>query len=90
MIILIHVILALTSIILASITFFRPSMQKLMVSYGLILGTLATGIFLLVAVPSHLLQSCIMGVSYLAVVTTATIVAHTKLASLKLARVEQN
>lgn len=90
MIILIHVILALTSIILASITFFRPSMQKLMVSYGLILGTLATGIFLLVTVPSHLLQSCIMGVSYLAVVTTATIVAHTKLASLKLARVEQN
>ena len=90
MIILIHVILALTSIILASLTFFRPSMQKLMVSYGLILGTLATGIFLLVTVPSHLLQSCIMGVSYLAVVTTATIVAHTKLASLKLARVEQN
>lgn len=90
MIILIHVILALTSIVLASVTFFRPSMKKLMVSYGLILGTLATGTFLLVSVPSHLVQSCIMGVTYLAIVTTATVVAHTKLASLKLASVKQN
>jgi len=88
MIILIHVIFAITSIITASFTFFNPTIKKLIVSYGLILGTVGTGTYLLVTVPSHILESCIMGISYLTVVTIATIAAHVRLHAKQLATQE--
>jgi len=79
MIILIHVIIALMSIAIASFTFFKPTLQRLIVSYGFILGTVGTGTYLLIAFPSHILQSCLMGLAYLTVVTMATIAAHVRL-----------
>ena len=39
MIILIHVTIAFTSLIIASFAFFRPTIKKLIVSYGFILAT---------------------------------------------------
>ena len=85
MIILIHVIIAFTSIILASFAFFKPTMKKLFVSYGFILATVATGTYLLVTVPSHILQSCLSGLTYLTIVTIATIAAHVRLRRYELA-----
>ena len=85
MIILIHVSIALMSIALASFTFFRPTMRRLIVSYGFILGTIATGSYLLIAFPSHILQSCVMGLAYLTIVTMATIFAHVRLHNRQLA-----
>jgi hypothetical protein len=79
MIILIHVIIALTSIIIASIGFFKPSLKKLVVSYGFILATIASGTYLLVTIPSHILQSCLTGLVYLTVVSVATIATHFRL-----------
>ncbi len=79
MIILIHVIIALTSIIIASIGFFNPSVKKLIVSYGFILATIASGTYLLVTIPSHILQSCLTGLFYLTVVSVATIATHFRL-----------
>lgn len=79
MIILIHVIIALTSIVIASFAFFKPTMKKLITSYGLILATIATGTYLLIAVPSHILQSCMMGLMYLMVVSAATVATHIRL-----------
>lgn len=90
MVILIHVIIALTSIVIASVAFFRPSIKKLMVSYGFILGTIASGTYLLVTVPSHILESCLMGLSYLVVVTSATIAAHVRLHQRQLVRIKAN
>ena len=43
MIILIHVIIAFTSLVIASFSFFKPTIQKLIVSYGFILATVGTG-----------------------------------------------
>lgn len=88
MIILLHVIIALTSIVIASFTFLKPTLKKLIVSYGFILGTVATGTYLLISVPSHILQSCMMGLAYLTIVTLATIAAHVRLHSYQLARQE--
>lgn len=88
MIILIHVIIAIASIVIASFTFFRPAIKRLIVSYGFILGTVATGTYLLVAYPSHILESCLMGLSYLTVVTIATIAAHVRLHNQQLATQE--
>jgi len=79
MIILIHVIIALASIAIASFTFFQPTIKRLIVSYGFILGTVGTGTYLLIAYPSHILQSCLMGLAYLTIVTIATITAHVRL-----------
>jgi hypothetical protein len=79
MVILIHVIIALTSIVIASFAFFNPTIKKLIVSYGFILGTVASGTYLLVTVPSHILQSCLSGLTYLTIVTIATIAAHVRL-----------
>ena len=90
MIILIHVIIALTSIAIASFTFFQPTLKRLITSYGFILGTVGTGTYLLMAYPSHILQSCLMGLAYLTVVTIATIYAHVRLHQRKLAAQENN
>jgi hypothetical protein len=85
MIILIHVIIALASIAIASFTFFKPTLRRLIVSYGFIIGTVATGSYLLVAFPSHILQSCLMGLAYLTIVTITTIFAHVRLRQRQLA-----
>lgn len=79
MIILIHVIIAITSIIVASFALFSPSLRKLFVSYGLILGTVATGTYLLISFPSHILESCLMGITYVTIVSFMTIAAHVRL-----------
>lgn len=85
MIILIHVIIALTSIVIASFTFFNPTLKKLIVSYGFILGTVASGTYLLITVPSHILQSCLTGLTYLTIVSVATVAAHVRLHQRQLA-----
>ena len=79
MIILIHVIIALSSIAIASLAFFKPTMKKLITSYGFIIGTIATGSYLLIAYPSHILQSCLMGLAYLMLVSAATVATHVRL-----------
>jgi hypothetical protein len=90
MIILIHVIIAFTSLIIASFAFFRPTIKKLIVSYGFILATIGTGTYLLVTVPSHILQSCLSGLTYLTIVSVATIAAHVRLHRRQLAVVTQD
>lgn len=78
MIILLHVSIALASIIIASYTFIHPTVRTLFVSYGLIFGTIASGTYFLITVPSHILQSCLMGLAYLTLVTIMTIAAHVR------------
>jgi hypothetical protein len=90
MIILIHVIIALTSIVIASLAFFKPTLKKLIVSYGFILGTVASGTYLLVTIPSHILQSCLTGLTYLTIVSIATIAAHVRLHQRQLALQKEN
>ncbi|MDB5179474.1 MAG: hypothetical protein JWN12_106 [Candidatus Saccharibacteria bacterium] len=90
MIILIHVIIALTSIVIASFTFFKPTLKKLIVSYGFILGTVASGTYLLITIPSHILQSCLTGLTYLTIVSIATIAAHVRMHKRQLAFEKEN
>jgi hypothetical protein len=78
-IVLTHVIIALASITLSSFTFFKPTMKRLYASYGFIVATVASGTFLLVSTPSHILESCLMGLFYLTVVSVATIATHIRI-----------
>ena len=67
MIILLHVIIALTSIVSTTVLAFIPSRFKMRVSFGLIAATLASGTYLVVSTHSPLVSSCLTGLAYLSV-----------------------
>lgn len=79
MILILHIGVALLSMAWAGYTFISPSQIKLFVSYGLMAATLGTGIYLVIGSPSHMVQACLMGVGYLAITASATLVARRKL-----------
>jgi hypothetical protein len=81
MIVLLHVLIALSSVVYTSHLFFRPTKRNFRVSYGLIGSTFATGIYLVWTTHSPLLQSCIAGLAYLAVVSFGIAVAQRKVAA---------
>ena len=80
MLLLIHILIAFSSLLTAGFAWLRPSSLRLNVSYGLVLMTVITGTVLTFQLPSHLLQSCVAGLMYLGAVFTAIIAARSKLA----------
>lgn len=76
MVLLFHVIIALSSIVVASYMFIRPSNRGFLTSYLLIGGTLASGTLLVITTPSEMLHICISGTAYLAVASILTIYAQ--------------
>jgi hypothetical protein len=83
MLILIHVIIALSSIAYTSYIFISPSHTKLQASYVLMGLTLTTGTYLTWLKPAHMLQSCMMGLVYIAIVTVGILATKHKLALAK-------
>lgn len=79
MVVLLHIFIALASIIAASIAYLSPSKAKLNFSYGLIALTFITGTYLVIMKPAHMVQTCFTGLVYLGVVSVAIIAAHRKL-----------
>jgi hypothetical protein len=79
---LIHVIIAVSSIAAASFVFFRPSIKRLYVSYGMIIATVASGTVLLIATPSSILHTCLSGLFYLTVVSIVTVATHVRIRKL--------
>lgn len=80
MIVLLHVLIALSSIVVAAYVYMRPSQKSLLVSYGLMVATTGSGFYLVVNAPAHMIEACLMGVAYLAVVSVATVATRVKLA----------
>ena len=80
--VLLHVIIALSSVILSSVTFFKPSFNKLYVSYGFIIATVASGTYLIVSSSGSILRSCLTGLFYVTVVSIITIATHVKVRKL--------
>ncbi len=80
MVLILHILIALSSIIVSGLAYARPSAARLNASYGLVAATLATGTFLVVSAPSHLASACVSGLVYLATVSAAIIAARAKLA----------
>jgi hypothetical protein len=78
MVILIHVLIALASIGVASVAYFKPSMKLLVASYGLIVATVASGTYLVVAAQASILHACLSGLFYVTVVSIVTIATHVK------------
>lgn len=64
MMLLSHIFVAVFSIILASISWFRPTRTLLFASYSLVGATLATGIGLVVTASVSMLHLCLSGLTY--------------------------
>ena len=79
MIVLLHVIIAISSIALASFTFFKPSTKKLLVSYGFMIATVGSGTYLLLATGADMLKTCLSGLAYLTITLFITIATHYKM-----------
>jgi len=67
--VLLHVIIACISLGFTAYVFFQPSASKLRVSAALIASTLASGAYLLIAKPGHMLETCTMGLLFIVLTT---------------------
>jgi len=81
MILLFHIVVALTSLAYSGYLFFKPSKSGLNIAYALVAATLASGTYLVVG-SGHLVSACVSGLVYLAFVLPAIVAARNKLASI--------
>lgn len=80
MIVLLHVLIALSSVAWTTYLYFAPTKGKFYAAYGLIGATLASGTYLVISTHSPLLSSCVTGLIYLGIVLTGVFAASRKLA----------
>jgi hypothetical protein len=80
MIILLHVTIALLSIICTTYGYVRPTSKNLRASYALIALTIASGTYLVVSEPAAMLHTCMTGLAYLAIVSLGIFMTRRKLA----------
>jgi hypothetical protein len=81
MILIAHIIIALSSLIVAALAYFKPSRKKLSLSYSLIALTFGSGLILIFSGSVHMLTVCLEGLIYLAVVSFGLVKAHHKLSA---------
>jgi len=84
--VLLHVLIACLSLATGVIVFFRPSRRGLCISYGLIAATIASGTYLVLSKPAHMLETCLMGLVYTAAISLATIAAQHRLARVAISK----
>ena len=80
MLLITHILIAVSSIIYTAITFFAPSHVKIRISSWLVGATLATGTVLVISTKSALMQACMTGLVYLGFNLAGIIAANRKLA----------
>ena len=82
MLILLHVILAISGLAYNSYLIFRPSKRKFYVSYVLVATTLVSGSYLVWSTHTPLRHVCVTGVAYLLFVTSTLIGANHRLGNM--------
>lgn len=75
----IHIVIAIVSLIWATVTYLKPSATKLRFSYGFTGAVVLTGILLVVLNHAVIVQACTSGLTYLAISLSATFLARKKL-----------
>ena len=77
--IVLHIIIALFSIVITSVAFLAVAKWALRAAYGSAALTLLSGIYLVVAMPARMLHLCVAGVFYLAVVSLGILLARRRI-----------
>ena len=80
MLVLLHVVIALSSLIYSGYVFLSPSKYKIYGVYGFIAATLFSGGLLAFVSHAPLLSVCVSGLLYLGVTSVGIIVSYRKLA----------
>jgi hypothetical protein len=75
-----HIIIALSGLVVTTAAYFRPSKALLRTAYTLAGLTLASGTYLTIISPAHIVQTCITGLVYFVFVTFGIVSARKKLA----------
>ncbi len=83
MILLAHIVIAMTSFLFATLLLFSPSEFKFKANYLLLGATLASGTYLVADRGTHIMESCLMGLAYTGAVSFALILAKRKFAQAK-------
>ncbi|HEV7454095.1 MAG TPA: hypothetical protein VGO07_02445 [Candidatus Saccharimonadales bacterium] len=69
MIIVLHILIALTSLVQTTYVYFKPSSRQLRASYLLVALTMLSGFYLVATRPGSIAQACSAGLVYLLVVS---------------------
>lgn len=80
MMLILHILIAFGGMAFTGYTYMAPSRDRIQVSYVFATATLATGTYLLIRSPGHLVEACIMGLIYFALVGAGIFLAQHKLA----------
>lgn len=83
MLIIIHVVLALSSLLLASFNLLRPARNRMNVSYCLAVATLVSGGLLIIVNHASVLRTCMSGLLFFVAVTAMNLIAARSLAAEK-------
>ena len=86
MILIAHIIIAITSLVLSSLSFLKPSQAKIKGSYIMLALTMISGTVLVYLTPGHILESCLVGLAYVGTTLVLVISANRKLATEKFNR----
>lgn len=79
----IHIVIALSSVVSATHVLLSPNKKWLQISYVLVGLTLATGTYLVMENPAHMVRACISGIIYVGFIVSGLAHAGAKLARLK-------
>jgi hypothetical protein len=74
-----HILIAISSMVYTSYLFFRPSNKGIKIASSLVVLTLVSGTYLVVSLKSQILSACITGLVYLAAVAAGLVAARYRL-----------
>lgn len=80
MVLIIHIIVALASLLSSTISFIKPSKTKINVTYGLVGMTIVSGTYLVVSTHAPILPSCEAGLIYVGIALSGVLLARHRLA----------
>jgi hypothetical protein len=80
MLLLIHVVVAISSLIYSGYVFLSPSRAKINKTYGFIAATLLSGTILAIVSKAALLSVCVSGLLYLGITAVGIYASYKKLA----------
>ena len=81
MVLILHILIAMSSIGYTGYVLFRPSKNKFYAAYALVGATLVTGTYLVILKSAHLVSACMTGIVYLGFTTAGLVIAHKRLAA---------
>lgn len=79
MVLLLHILVAMSSLAWTGFTLFAPSKKRLNVSYALVVLTIATGSYLVWTLNAPMIQACTTGLVYLGIAFSGIAVARYRL-----------